>query len=428
MTWSWGQMILALRFRGFRLFWAGKATSYVAGGAYTVAITYIVWRLTGQPLAVGAVLAVQFLPTIAFGPLFGGLVDRWDRRRAMITQQALGAVVSATMSVLVLTGYAQVWNIYTLLFLSGSLTAFSNPLQAAFITEVVPKEDPSGRGQPRKSGGSLNSLAWQSGNLVGAALAGTLIPVWGVGVVMASAPLAAMAPIVLLCCIRPQDRTPPTPSARKKRGGAWEGITHVSADPDLMVALLLGAAVSMIAMGTIQVGVQLLVLAEYATTPTQEAQVLGWVGVALAVGGIGSQLLAGGGGYTPSGRVLTRIVLVLSAVLIGIALAPNLWWVLAGVGAASLLAYSHQTICQLVNLAAPTELQGRIAGLWFALGSGGKAVAGVVVGGLAELLGPQGGMLVCAVLLLSVALVVAAIYRRHTSTGPLLPSPTAEDP
>ncbi|GAB3724356.1 MFS transporter [Nocardiopsis nanhaiensis] len=397
----------------------GKAISFIAGGALTVATTYLVWQITdGGALPTAAVITIQFIPTILFGPFLGGQVDRWDRRRAMLVQQVLGALVAASLAGVALTGTAQLWNVYTLLFLSGILTAWSNPLQQAFLGEVLPKTNTAGL-HPRKSGGSLNSLTWQSGNLVGAALAGILIPIWGVAGVMWLAPCAALAPIILIWCIRPHDRLTRSASAGTQRGGILEGVRHIRADPDVMAALLLGAAVGMIAMGTIQSGLQILVLSEFAANPDQEARVLGWVGVALAVGGILSQLLTGGGSYTPSGRLLLRIVTVLGGVLIAVAMAPWLWLVLVLAAVASLMAYAHQTAAQLINLHAPEHLQGRLSGLWFAAGSGGKAISSLLVGVLAELAGPRFGVAACGVLLVVAALLVGLLYRRVSAPGPV---------
>ena len=414
-AWSWRQLSLALTYRGFSLFFTGKSVSFAAQGAHTVAITYLVWQLTdGGMLLTAAVVAFQFAPTVLFGPLLGNQVDRYDRRRAMIVQQCMGAAVAAALSTLALTGVAQLWHIYALMFCTGTLTAWSNPLQAAFLSEVLPKQDGRGR-HPRKSGGSLNSLAWQSGRLLGAALAGILIPVWGVAAVLWLAPLAALAPIILISCIRAQDRIPASTPVGKRRGGVWEGVRYIGSDPDLMAGLLLGSAVGMVAMGAIQSGLQLLVLGEFGGAPDREAQVLGWVGMAVAAGGIVSQLLTGGGSYTPSGRILTRIATALAVALAGAALAPGLGLVLALAAVCSLLAYAHQTAAQLVNLHAPEALQGRIAGLWFALSSGGKAISGLLVGVLAELVGPRYGLLVCGALLIVAAQVVAVLYRRRTS-------------
>jgi hypothetical protein len=169
-----------------------------------------------------------------------------------------------------------------------------------------------------------------------------------------------------------------------------------------------------------------MVLSELARTPDVAARVLGWAGAAVAAGGILSQLLTGGGGYTPSGRLLARIVTGLGVVIAAAGLFPYLPGVLVLLAVASLLAYSHQTTCALVNLQAPRELQGRISGLWFAVSSGGKAVAGLLVGVLGEVLGPRGAMVACAVLLLAAAAAVTAVYRqrrRRPRTASADPSP-----
>lgn len=427
--WSVQQLTLALRYPGFALLFAGKSLSFMANGAMTVALTYLVWQITdGGALPTAMVITMRFLPTILVGPILGGQVDRWDRRKAMLIQQSLGALVSAALSMLALTGTAELWSVYLLLVCSGILTAWSNPLQAAFISEVLPKTDDQGR-HPRKSGGSLNSLTWQSGNLIGSALAGLLIPLWGVAGVMWLSPCAALAPIVLIACIRPHHRSLRISLAGPRpRSALLEGGRHISAHPDLMAALFLGAAVGMIAMGAIQSGLQILVLEEFAAVPDQEAQVLGWIGAALAIGGLISQMLTGGGSYTPSGRLLGQLVMVLSAVLVATAWTPWLSALLLLAGLASLVAYGHQTAAQLINLHAPEELQGRIAGLWFALSSGGKAVSGLFIGGLAELVGPRYGLMVCGLALSLVGAVVLLVYRRMQPPAPALGAPEPTPP
>jgi MFS family permease len=417
-AWSARQLVLALRTRNYRLLFAGRLVGFLANGAYATCTTYLVWQITGQALPTTMVMTIQFAPSLLFGAWFGSLVDRFPRRRAMIVQQAAGFVLSAAMATLAVTGAAQLWSVYLILFASGVLTAWSNPLQTALIGQILPEAD------ARKSGTSLNSFAWQNGLLLGAALAGALIPALGVGTVMWIAPAAALATITALSMIRERELAPVAPG--RGRSPVLEGVRYLGADADLMAGLVLGAVVGMVAMGAIQAGANVMLMSEFARTPDEEARVLGWAGAAVAAGGILSQLLTGGGGYTPSGRLLARIVTGLGVVIAAAGLFPYLPGVLVLLAVASLLAYSHQTTAQLVNLQAPRELQGRISGLWFAVSSGGKAVAGLLVGVLAEVLGPRGAMVACAVLLLAAATAVTAVYRqrrRRPSTASADPRP-----
>ncbi|MFC4062944.1 MFS transporter [Planomonospora corallina] len=73
-----------------------------------LAMPLLVLALTGSPGAAGVVAgarAVAFLPV----QLPAGVwVDRWDRRRTLITAQSLQAAVSALLAALILTGQAQI--------------------------------------------------------------------------------------------------------------------------------------------------------------------------------------------------------------------------------------------------------------------------------------------------------------------------------
>src|SRR3990170_1587578 len=87
----------AFRPPNFRRYWWGAVVSMVGTWVQGTALTFFVWELTHSPLATS-------LPTFFFGvptmvlSLFGGvLADRVDRRRLLITTQALFAVQAAAL-------------------------------------------------------------------------------------------------------------------------------------------------------------------------------------------------------------------------------------------------------------------------------------------------------------------------------------------
>src|SRR4029077_6252494 len=61
----------ALRHRKYRRFFPGQLTSLVGTWMMTVAQSWLVLELTGNPFDLGVVAAVQFLPVLILG-LFGG--------------------------------------------------------------------------------------------------------------------------------------------------------------------------------------------------------------------------------------------------------------------------------------------------------------------------------------------------------------------
>ena len=93
----------ALRHRNYRLFFAGQAVSLVGTWMMTVAQSWLVLELTGDPFMLGVVAAAQFLPVLLLG-LFGGLIaDGLPKRQTLIVTQAVAAVLSLVLFVLVVT-------------------------------------------------------------------------------------------------------------------------------------------------------------------------------------------------------------------------------------------------------------------------------------------------------------------------------------
>jgi DHA3 family macrolide efflux protein-like MFS transporter len=80
------------------------------------------------------------LPRIFLGPFAGPLIDRHNRRRIMILADSGIAVSTMLLALLFAFGFAQVWHIYTLMFLRSLGQAFHGPAFAASTSLMVPKE------------------------------------------------------------------------------------------------------------------------------------------------------------------------------------------------------------------------------------------------------------------------------------------------
>ena len=72
--------------RGFNLFWTGQTVS-MAGDKVTVFVVpaLMIFALHASALQVGIVSMAQYLGIPLVGPIAGVLVDRWDKRRTMLT-------------------------------------------------------------------------------------------------------------------------------------------------------------------------------------------------------------------------------------------------------------------------------------------------------------------------------------------------------
>ena len=125
------------RHRAYRLFFGGQLVSLVGTWMQNVAQGWLVLQLSNDPLWLGIVSALQFLPVMFFG-LFGGIVaDGLPKRRTLIVTQTVGMVLALVLGVLTATHTVQVWHILILAVLLGTTNAVDMPTRQAFAVEMV---------------------------------------------------------------------------------------------------------------------------------------------------------------------------------------------------------------------------------------------------------------------------------------------------
>jgi len=119
--------------RDFFRVWLSQGISYIGDRLTQVALMIFVLELAqGSAAAVGWFMVSQSLPVILLGPIAGVLVDRWDKRKAMVVCDLLRAAIIATVPFL---GDARF--VYLAGFLMSAVSAVFSPALNASIPELV---------------------------------------------------------------------------------------------------------------------------------------------------------------------------------------------------------------------------------------------------------------------------------------------------
>ena len=84
--------------------------------------------------------AINTLPSLLVNPLTGVLGDRLDRRKLMMTVQALGAALALGFAFLVDSQFIRAWHAYVYVLISGSFLAITQPMQQVLVANTVPRE------------------------------------------------------------------------------------------------------------------------------------------------------------------------------------------------------------------------------------------------------------------------------------------------
>jgi MFS transporter, DHA3 family, macrolide efflux protein len=372
----------------FLTIWSGQVVSNLGSNLTGFAIGVWVYQQTGSATKYALIALVTTLPGMLLGPIAGALVDRWDRRWAMILSDLGAGCMTLILAALIWLGRLELWHIYLLLSLSSVFATLQWPAFTAATTLLVPREQ-LGRASGLTQTG--NGIA----EILAPALAGTLVVTIGLdGVVLIDVVTFLVAVSTLLVVRVP--RPPVSAEGSAARGHllreAAAGWTYIRLRTGLLTLLVLLAATNF-CMGVMQVLVTPMVLA------FSSAAVLGRV---LSIAGLGmlagSVLMSIWGG--PRRRVAGILVLLLiqglslmvgglrpSAVLIAVAGFVFLF-------ATPLLLGTSQVLWQSK---VPPDLQGRVFAMRRMVAWSTLPLAYLVAGPLADrvfepLLAPDGAL------------------------------------
>jgi MFS family permease len=380
----------ALEVPNYRLYLAGQATSLCGTWMQMAAQSWLVLQLTHSATALGLVVALQTLPVLILGPYGGVVADRVDKRKAMITFQALMGIQALILGLLTVTHSVRLWEIGVLAFILGLNNTFENPARQSFMLELVGPDH-------LRNAVSLNSTMVNVARVVGPGIAGLLIALVGSGWCFLINAVTFIAVINSLTRMDMSALNPVVPMTRAK-GQLRDGLRYVRHEPRLALPLVMAAVVGCLAY-EFQV-----------TLPFMAAHGLhvGSAGFGFMTAAMGVGAVAGGLALATRGKI-GSMPLILAALAFGItmvlaALAPTLGLellALALVGAAS-VTFMSQTNATLQLRAAP-EMRGRVMALWFVSFQGSTPIGGPIVGAVMASYGARAGLGLGAIACLAVA-------------------------
>ncbi len=363
----------ALKHRNFQIFWAGQGISVAGTWMQTMAQSWLLYRLTNSALALGFLTVARFGPALVIAPLAGLAADRLPRRKVVIGTQATSLVLASALAVLTLGGWIRVSHIMILALLQGSVDSLDMTVRQTFQMDLVGAED-------LQSAVSLNSAAFNSGRMVGPALAGLLVARLGEGwcfVVNAASYLAVLTSLFFLH-VKPVGQGAPRRSMAQDLAA---GLGYAWGTPAIRRVMLAVAMTSAIG------------LSANAITPALARDVLSagprGYGAILAGAGVGAILgaLVAAAASTSKRAALVNVMALgaMGLSLIGLGLARDLrlavlCMTLVGSASALQLATSNT----FLQTASRPELRGRVVSLYVWIFQGLAPVGGLGAGWVAH--------------------------------------------
>jgi MFS family permease len=226
--------------RGFRLFLAARLLSSLAQQIATVAVGWLVYDVSGDPLQLGMVGLAQFLPALLLTLPGGHLADRADRRLILLGATLMTTLAMVALLALAAGGRPHLPAVFAVMAVQGAVRAFWAPAGQSMTAMLVRRELLS-------RAVALNSTVWQVTVIAGPALGGLLYALGPAVVFGTSCVLLAGAclAVFLLAPMPPRGGTAPS--------GILAGIRFVRSRPEILgtisldlFAVLLGGATALL--------------------------------------------------------------------------------------------------------------------------------------------------------------------------------------
>jgi MFS family permease len=205
----------ALRYRNFRLLFAGRAISFFGTNVVPVALAFAVLDL-GSASELGLVLGARTLAQIAAllaGGVFG---DRLPRKLVLIGSDSANCAIQLVMGLLIVSGHAEVWQLIVLQLAGGAATAFHSPATSGLVPQTVPAE-------ALQQANAFMTLSRYGATILGAAAGGILVATVGSGwaIVLDAGTYAASVALIALMRLPATAQRAETPHFIRELREGW---------------------------------------------------------------------------------------------------------------------------------------------------------------------------------------------------------------
>ena len=372
--------VRALAHRNFRLYFAGQAVSILGSWIQQVAMSWLVYRLTGSAALLGITSFFGLIPQLVVGPLAGAWIDKHDKKKWLIGVQSLMALQALVLAVLTGMKWIDPPFIVAMALCLGILSSFDAPLRQSLLGSFV------GSREDLPNALALNAMLFNAGRFIGPPIAGLLLSLTSETFCFAINALSFLALIAAIKLVRNE----PPPRATGSVGDVFkEGVAYAWQTWTVRMLILTLIVMNMTASSYV---VLLPIFAREIFGG--DATTLGWLWGAAGCGAFLSTV------FLTTRKETALIPSIVFGTLTGaIALfvfSSATWFGLALCGMAGLgfgITVCNVGINMVLQSTSPERLRGRVVSFFTAARFGFDALGGLLAGFVAARLGARSTLL-----------------------------------
>ena len=404
----------ALRHPQYRVYFITTALAMMADNIEHVISYWVLYEKFRSPTLAGVAILTHWLPFLLFSVYSGALADRFDNRRLIQLAMALYMVASLGWAALFLTDTTEEWHAIVLLTIHGIAGVLWIPASQLLIHDIV-------GGKNLQSAVRLNATSRQLGILMGPAIGGGLLLLFGAAVGLIINVLIYLPLVIWLGRTTHGQRKPRTAAEQKsdkRAGGLADTLAtlRLAQGNRILISMIALAGVSSFFVGNAFQAQ----MPEFAhDLGTEKAQFSYSVLLAANAGGafIGGMILEARGLLHANARTAIILTILWCIAIAGFAMTDNYPLAAVLMFIAGFLQLAYNSMAQtLVQAHAPPQLRGRMIGLYNMSNNGLRAFSGITVGLLGAVIGIHWSLALSALVLLMIAVVLLAFSMHGKST------------
>jgi MFS family permease len=168
----WQIFGLLYRYPAFGRLWMGRLVSLFGDAFALIALPWFVLEVTGSGTATAGILLALQLPAIFTSLVIGSLIDRFQPRVIMATDNGLRTLIVGIIPILYWLGLLELWLLFLLTFIAGMLEPATEVGSRSTLPHLVEDQD-------LDAANMLWSFSLNLSLVVGPAVAGILVASFG---------------------------------------------------------------------------------------------------------------------------------------------------------------------------------------------------------------------------------------------------------
>ena len=226
--------------RSYLLLWF---TQMVSGlGSAMTAYALVIWSYTqaGSALRTAALMVCSYAPYVICSIFAGALSDRWDKKKTMLVCDALAALSTFFVLLLLKNDALRIWHLYIVNSISGLMNTVQQPASEVATSALLKREHYQKVGGLRYLSNALNSILTPI-------IATAVMGLWGMNVVIAIDLCSFAVAFVVLLLFIPIPKTEPKENKESVLQSAAEGIRWLQRNPGIFHLMLFLAGINLVA-------------------------------------------------------------------------------------------------------------------------------------------------------------------------------------